>query len=171
MAQNNSFREVKKTVLVVVEGHTEKAFILHLMSVCNIKKNKIHVKIENAQGTDPRQIIDLTLRIKKYSQFDNTLIIMDSKPACPKDYLVKAEKNGIELFLSEPCIEGFLLKILGIDISGMGPGRCKKKFETDHLTSKQKLSATNYISILPYRELNNIRKTNGNLHRLMKFLE
>lgn len=115
-------RFVIKTLLLVGEGHAEKAFLSHLKSI--FSNGKFKVSIVNAGGKGPEHIISHAISCKKCDGYDFVIVLLDTDLPWPKTHVQRAMAAGINLVGSEPCLEGLLLDLLGNNKSDNNNG-CK----------------------------------------------
>lgn len=119
-------RLLKKTLLLVGEGEAEKAFIQHLNSLYGT--GKIKIKIKSAGGKGPNNVINDTINTQSYDGYDRAASLLDTDIPWPAALVKRAHQLKIELIGSEPCLEGFLLKILQQPLpSPLENNTCKKK--------------------------------------------
>jgi hypothetical protein len=104
-------RYTQHTTLIVVEGDTEYYFIQHLRQICG-RNCGTRATIENVHGGSGDHV--LKQAIKKSKDFDTCACLydMDRAPTVKRD-LAKADCMGIVQIASSPCIEAFLLELLG----------------------------------------------------------
>lgn len=116
-------RAAKATAQIVVEGHTEEAFCKYLKSIyapdCGVR-----VEIHNARGGSPKHVIQAAL---KRRGFDRTFVCYDADVPLPATWGRKSRANGHIAVVSDPCIEAFLLELLGHPCGG-DTGACKRAF-------------------------------------------
>jgi len=105
-------RRTKPTVLFVGEGKTEVAFIKHLKRQYQPERNPpVRIDIEN--GRDSGQVLRTALKITAMRQYDVVVCLFDLDKALPKGDMRKALAKKFVLIGADPCIEGFMLEILG----------------------------------------------------------
>ncbi|MCG5371159.1 RloB domain-containing protein [Providencia rettgeri] len=137
MAQKKSIRKVKKTLLLVGEGFSEKAFLSHLVSL--FSKGGYKISITTAKGKGPSNVISHAVSCKKNSGYDMVAVLLDTDLTWPAQKVREAESRKILLIGSTPCLEGLLLDILQqkkFDKSA----ECKNKVQKmlgDNLTDKK----------------------------------
>ncbi len=106
-------RKTNRTVLIVVEGDTEEAFVTHVKSLYYRRGMRLSIRIGNAHGHGPQGVIDKLKSVAQTADFDRRIAILDAdiplKPAEEK-WLRGAM---IETVVSAPAIEAPLLTILG----------------------------------------------------------
>lgn len=105
-------RHAKKTVLIMGEGFSEVAFLEHLKSLYVERGSGTSVKIGNARGKGPENVLENTRRQSINGAYDEVVALMDTDIVWSDALKVKARKNKIQLLPSEPCLEGLLLQIL-----------------------------------------------------------
>lgn len=101
---------VRKTLLLVGEGHTEKAFINHLKSIYCIRG--VNVEVINARGKGPEHILNHAIGCQAHTPRDLVGVLLDTDLAWPKDLVRTMTKNGFQLMGSLPCIDGLILDII-----------------------------------------------------------
>lgn len=106
-------RKTNRTVLIVVEGETEEAFVTHLKSLYYQRGMRLSVSIRNAHGYGPAGIIDKLKSVAQTADFDHRVAMLDADiPLKPtEDKWLRAAK--VEQVVSVPAIEATLLAILG----------------------------------------------------------
>lgn len=102
-------KRVKKTVIIVGEGPTEKAFLEYLGQFYIKRNSGISVKIQAATGGSPECILSKTIKLEQY---DSKAILMDTDKEWSPSLIKKAQQKKIKLIGSQPCIEGLILEIL-----------------------------------------------------------
>jgi hypothetical protein len=104
-------RYTQHTTLIVVEGDTEFYFVQHLRKICG-RNCGTRVTIENVHGGSGDHV--LKQAIKKGKDFDARACLYDTDRAPKvKTVIGKAKRMGIVEIASIPCIEAFLLELLG----------------------------------------------------------
>ncbi|MBP8141684.1 hypothetical protein [Simplicispira metamorpha] len=106
-------RKTNRTVLVVVEGETEEAFVGHLKSLYYRRGMQLSVSIRNAHGHGPQGVIDKLKSVAQTADFDHRIAVLDADiplTAAEQQWLQSAQ---VETIVSVPAIEATLLAILG----------------------------------------------------------
>lgn len=105
-------RKTNKTVLIVVEGETEEAFVGHLKRLYYQRGMPLSVSIKNAHGYGPQGMIDKLKSVAQTADFDRRIAVLDSDIALlpPQEKWLRQQK--IELVFSTPAIEATLLSLL-----------------------------------------------------------
>lgn len=103
---------VKKTVIIVGEGLTEKAFLEYLRQFYIKRNSGISVKIQAATGGSPESILKYINGIIEQFDYDSKAILMDTDKEWSLLLRKKAQQKKIKLIGSQPCIEGLILEIL-----------------------------------------------------------
>ena len=110
----HSLRKTNRTVLIVVEGETEEAFVTHLKSLYFNRGMRLSVRIRNAYGHGPQGVIDkLWSSVAQREDFAHRIAVLDGDiplKATEEKWLRQAK---IETIVSIPAIEATLLAILG----------------------------------------------------------
>lgn len=106
-------RKTNRTVLIVVEGETEEAFVTHLKSLYYQRGMRLSVRIRNAYGHGPQGVIDKLQSVAQGEDFAHRIAVLDSDiplKATEEKWLRQAK---IETIVSIPAIEATLLATLG----------------------------------------------------------
>ena len=128
--------QVRKTVLVVVEGDTEFAFCRYLKTIGSHGRN-LQIHIRNAHGGSPDKIAEYTQRLARQSAYDQVVILFDQdRPLGAEGEKIIRDLGAMD-FRFSPCIEGFFLKLLGKPVANSA-GFCKQMFHQSGLDEKAK---------------------------------
>lgn len=107
-----ALRKTNSTVLIVVEGYTEEAFLTHLKALYYQRGTRLSVQIKNAQGYGPKGIITKLLAVTKTAEFEHFVVVFDGDiPLSPADEKMLKSLNADKV-ISIPAIEATLLRIL-----------------------------------------------------------
>lgn len=106
-------RKANRTILIMGEGATEKAFLKHLKNLYGQRGSGLAITIRSATGGSPEAIVRYTENIIKNRAYDRVAILMDTDVEWSKEARERAKKWNITLIGATPCIEGLLLRILG----------------------------------------------------------
>jgi len=106
-------RTVLKTVLIVGEGDTEKAFLDHLKRLYVTRGCGVAVTVRNAHGKGPENVIDAAMRHAKNGDFDIVAVLMDTDLPWTDTIRELARVHPICMVGATPCADGLLLQILG----------------------------------------------------------
>ena len=114
MARRKATRTQRKTLLVVGEGHTEVAFLNYLKTLYCRGSGSVHVKVDNAHGKGPENVVDTALRVRRRGQYDKVAAVLDTD--IPWTDLLKrlARTEEVELIGNTPCIEALFLRVMGV---------------------------------------------------------
>lgn len=124
MAPRKKERRTKPTLLLVGEGFCEKAFLAHVKGLYS--SGHIRITICTAKGKGPEHVIRHALSCKSCDGYDRVAVLLDTDLEWPKETVKEAERRGVILIGSEPCLEGFLLDILELVKANNNAG-CKGK--------------------------------------------
>ena len=108
-------RRTKKTILIVGEGPTEKAFLQHVKQLYVTRDMDIVVKVECGSGGSPQSVVEKAVRLKSSRSYDKCFVLVDSDVAFEPDRELQKrmkKKPRIEMLNATPCIEGLMLAIL-----------------------------------------------------------
>ena len=170
MARQRKVRQTQKTMLIIVEGATEKAFIGHLKDLYVPRQCGLAVKIDNAKCGGPDSIFAYTLKAIKAVPRDCNVVVMDTDREWSVKLRSEASKKKITLCGASPCIDGLLLRILGKNVANSS-SECKRQFEANYLDAKKKLDKRNYSSVLPKDLIEKARKKFAELDEIITVLE
>lgn len=121
-------RKTNKTVLIVVEGETEEAFVKHLKRLYYQRGMPLSVSIKNAHGYGPQGIIDKLKSVAQTADFERRLVVLDSDIPLSPAQGKWLRQQKIEIVLSTPAIEATLLTIHGKHAPA-GTHACKGELE------------------------------------------
>ncbi len=166
MAKIKQIRRTKETLLFVGEGFCEKAFLVHLNGIYS--KGAIKTKIVTAKGKGPEHVITHALSCKKNDGYNRVAVLLDTDLICNPAVLKEAKVNGIRIIGSSPCLEGFLLDLLGYAKAKTNEG-CKKLLKPYMKGDPTDRDA--YCENFKKTMLEKARKTHKNLDEIIKILE
>ncbi|KQC14624.1 MAG: hypothetical protein APR63_13785 [Desulfuromonas sp. SDB] len=163
-------RRTKKTVLIVGEGSTEKAFLRYVKEIYITREMDISVKIECGAGGSPRNIVEKAIRLCGSRSYDKCFVLIDTDIPLnvDKKLLTRMKrKPKIEILKSIPCIEGLFLAIL--EITGYNSSdQCKRIFESTFLSSDKKTDKRYYGKLFPKEVLDQKRTQINELNNILK---
>lgn len=106
-------RVTNTTILLVVEGYTEEAFVKHLKQLYMPRGGGVSLTVKNARGQGPLGVADALCSACRIASFDYHAALLDSDiELCPKSTRLFTERDT-ELFISVPAIEATLLGLQG----------------------------------------------------------
>lgn len=70
-------RSANFTILFVCEGATEKAFLQHLKFLYVERHCGTSLKIKNAFGKGPENLVEVTIRENRNASYDRTIVFLD----------------------------------------------------------------------------------------------
>jgi hypothetical protein len=160
-------KAVLQTVLIVGEGARDEAFIKHLKSVYVGRESGISVRIINAQGGSPHDIVTFTIRQIQNASYDRVIVVMDTDVQWLQKTITRAKKKKIKLIGTEPCIEGLMLGVLDRHVPSAS-NECKRQLEqiiTGDLTDKR-----SYVGHFPRNLIDEKCESNFTLNEIVKYL-
>ena len=118
-ARREPYRDVKQIMLVVTEGHVTEPEYLHGFAKA-MQNSRVHIKVVGGAGA-PRTIVESAKALKREAEkrarqekdenlrYDSVWCVfdVDQHPNIP-DAMQMARDNGMELAISNPCIELWL---------------------------------------------------------------
>ncbi|UOD51448.1 hypothetical protein [Orrella daihaiensis] len=123
-------KSVRKTVLLCCEGKADQAFVAYLRSTYTAgKRGAPYVLPKQAGGKGGNHVIATLLGELRCSKPDRAVALLDADcpPAAAKRR--EARHHGIELIALEPCLEGLLLRILGLAVPPSSQA-CKERLKS-----------------------------------------
>lgn len=106
-------RRARTTVLVVGEGHAEVVFVKHLRNLYTAGHHGFAVQVHNAHGYGAGNVIEQTIRRGRGLDFDYNVALLDTDVGWTEQVKARAKANKIKVVASSPCLEAWLLQILG----------------------------------------------------------
>lgn len=128
MSRSNPFkrkpRSTRHTTLIVVEGKTDEIFLKHLRLTLG-RAGGSRVEISPVYGNS-----DAVLKkaINSFEAFDLRVVLFDNDRPPQEKHLKAAHRKKIQILTCTPCIEGFLLTILG-EKPPSASADCKRRVE------------------------------------------
>lgn len=166
MARTKVVRQTKETLLFVGEGYCERAFLFHVNGLYS--KGVIKTKIVTAKGKGPENVINHAISCKRMDGYDRVAVLVDLDLVCAPSVLKEAKLKGIRIIGSMPCLEGFLLDILGVAKVDTNEG-CKKIFKP--ILKGDPTDRDSYSECFKKVTLDKARKLHPNLDEIIKIFE
>jgi len=116
-------RVVKETLLVVVEGDAEIAFVRHVKRTYSDALGRSVQEI-NAHGKGGKHVLDTARRRANNRDHDKVILLLDTDTDWDEADRARARKSRVgkrgrlDVIESEPCLEAWLLRILGVEAEG-----------------------------------------------------
>jgi len=116
-------RVVREALLVVGEGDAEIAFVRHLKRTYSDVLGRSVQEI-NAHGKGGKHVLDTARRRANNRDHDKVVLLLDTDTDWGDEDRAKARKSRVgkrgklDVIESEPCLETWLLKILGVETDG-----------------------------------------------------
>lgn len=160
------------TIFAVAEGETEEAFLAHLKRLYVSRGNGISVKIGCCYGGSPHDMVQEVARKKKMVDYHETFLLLDSDVVCTSETKSEAQKHGVELIFSNPCVEGLFLQILDTSQNWKSKNAkdCEREFHSRFLNESQKLESERYSDIFKREVLEEARMRIPSLDLIIKKL-
>ncbi len=156
-----------RTVLIVTEGYTDKAFAVHLKSLYVTRGCGVSVRVRNAKGKGANNVIVTALGVRE--GFDRVVCLFDEDVPLKKTLRDKATRQQFALVAASPCIEGLFLDILEKPVQKTCHD-CKQHFSPIIGTADSK-NAASYAPIFTKEVLENRRTKIPVLDRLLGTLK
>lgn len=106
-------RAVRETVLVVGEGYAEYHFLRHVRALYTSDHQGAHMAVGNARGKGAGNVVDYATRMSRQAQYDRVGALFDTDVDWTPSVQKKARSAGIKVLPSTPCLEAFLLEVIG----------------------------------------------------------
>jgi len=171
--RKKTYRKTKKTILIVGEGATEKAFLRYLKELYITRDMDIAVNVECGFGGSPRNVVEKAIRLCGSRDYDKCFVLIDADIPlnANKKLLAHMKKRPeTEVLKSTPCIEGLFLTILDHD-GNISSDKCKSFFESTYLTSDRKTDKRAYKRLFPKKMLNKKRYFITELDNILNAME
>ncbi|GLR64377.1 RloB domain-containing protein [Marinospirillum insulare] len=168
MRKQRRVRKQRKTLLVVGEGHTEVAFLNYLKALYCRELSSASVKVENAQGKGPENVLNTAISRQKRASYDRVVAVLDTDIEWTAALKKDAKKHGVLLVGNKPCIEALFLALLGHK-SFSETARCKEALVG--VISADLLNKDSYASWCTKEMLECLRRVNVGLNALLKLYE
>lgn len=126
-------RTVKETLLVVCEGDAEMAFVRFIKRTYAEALGRA-VQEHNAKGKGGKHVMESGLRRAKNNRaFDKVVLLLDTDQDWNDELRARARKarvgkHPVSVIEASPCLEAWLLQILGVETEG-DTRYMKQKFE------------------------------------------
>lgn len=143
-------KNTKTTILMVGEGHTEKAFLRYLKELYITRDGDFAVKIECGSGGAPCSVVQKAIRLRGSRAYDKCYVLFDADRPLETDYKLLDRMNKrprIEVLKSTPCIEGLFLAILrhpGFSQVSASSDNCKREFHAKYISEDKKMDKRPY---------------------------
>lgn len=164
----------KRTALLVGEGATEFAFLVHAKRCFVTRETSLSVKVENAHGGSPETVIRTARMLLMQRDYDTCLVLMDTDRPWPVKRPQKIGRTRISYVAATPCLEGLLLTILehqGIVPASTTTDQCKRVFHDNYIPENKCTDPRAYEKHFPRELLDTRRRDCPVLHTILKHLE
>lgn len=110
-------RSVRRTVLICGEGKAEEALFLHLRTLYSSgRENPPKVTPKKSGGKGGNNVIATLLGQAACVRYDRLVACLDMDAPPDTDTLREAKRRKVDRVELYPCLEGFLLDVLGIQV-------------------------------------------------------
>ena len=159
--------QTQRTLLIVGEGHTEEAFLLHVKRLYAPRGCGLGVTIKNARGKSASHVIEWTIRQIANAQYDTVAVMLDTDVGWTPAVAKLAAKKRIVLLKSESCFEELMLRSLGVAPNGDSKA-LKKQFAP--YVNGDALISQNYSMHFGAKHLEGCRTREPTIDVLLKLL-
>lgn len=123
-----ALRKTNRTVLIVVEGETEEAFLTHIRKLYYQRGMRLAISIKNAHGYGPQGVIDKLESVAQTADHDWRIAVLDGDIPLTVAEAKWLRREKVETILSTPAIEATLLAILDKPAPG-STAACKSELQ------------------------------------------
>lgn len=131
MGKSRPARHVKRTLLIVCEGDAEEVLLQHLRKTYlrDQQGSGIALKIKNHHGKGGDGVLQTTIRIaqRERQAWDHVAVMIDTDKDWGDAQRQQARSQRIHALESTPCLEAWLLEVVGQRAPAM-TADCKRKF-------------------------------------------
>lgn len=110
-------RQVNRTLLLVGEGDTEKAFLQHVKEIYAPRGCGLVVTVKNARGKGAKHVIEQTIKWTYTGAYDSVAVLLDTDTDWSPQVVKKAKSVQIVVLTSEPCFEAMMLRVAGENLA------------------------------------------------------
>lgn len=110
---SRQLRKTNRTVLIVVEGETEEAFVQHLKHLYYRRGMRLSISLKNAHGHGPQGVINKLKSAIRMADFEQRIAVLDADIALTVEEAKWLRGQRIATIVSTPAVEATLLAILG----------------------------------------------------------
>lgn len=121
---SGKLRAVKETLLIVGEGEAEIAFVRYVKRMYGDSLGR-SVQEHNAKGRGGKNVLETALRRANNNRaYDKVVLLLDTDTDWNDELRAKVRRSRIgkhgrlDVIESDPCLEAWLLKILGVETEG-----------------------------------------------------
>lgn len=120
---------VKRTVLIVGEGHAEVVFLQHCKSLFLPRNSGLDVKIRNARGKGASHVVDHAIGQSRVAAHDACYALLDEDTDWTPAVQKRAKSKKVQVLLAEPCLEALLLQVHDQAVFGKATQQLKTQFK------------------------------------------
>lgn len=170
-------KNTKKTILIVGEGETEKAFLQHLKELLVSREADFVVKVECGSGGGPKGVVQKTIRLRSSRAYDKCFVLVDAdRPFEPDSKLEDRmrKKPRVEMLKSTPCVEGLLLAVLqhrNFSQTSVTSDYCKREFEAKYIPADKKTDKRSYAERFTEEIIRSRRAAVAELEAILKAMQ
>jgi hypothetical protein len=113
MRARNALRQARPTLLVVGEGDAEEVFLKHLRQLLTGQGRGCQMTVRNAQGKGAGHVVTYAQRQKRQADYDRVAVLLDTDTDWTPATRKLAKVHDIAVLACEPCLEAWLLTLLG----------------------------------------------------------
>ena len=158
-------KSVRKTVLLCCEGKADQTFVAYLRSTYTAgRRGAPYVSPKQAGGKGSNNVIATLIGELRCSKPDRAVALLDADCLPTAAKRREAHRNGIEFIALEPCLEGFLLKVLGQTVPQSSQA-CKDRLK--RIDRREPFEAGFYADNFPKALLDAARRSVAELDSLL----
>ena len=120
-------RQVRHTVRIVCEGRADESFVKHVRSLYLARQGNVALTTKVAHGKGGRHALTLACSRHVRAGIDTVAILIDTDQDWNDQLRAIARRAGIQVLESQPCLEAWLLRVLGVEVTPR-TADCKRIF-------------------------------------------
>lgn len=121
-------RDVRPTVLMVGEGYAEESLLRHCRNSYTSGMQGCSLTIKNARGKGAANVVDCAHRHSLQAKYDYVAALLDTDADWNRTVERRAKSLGLIVLPSTPCIEAWLLEVVGDVRPGASSADYKQRF-------------------------------------------
>lgn len=152
----------------------EWAFLRHVVLLFTDRDGRVAARTDNAHGGSPETVIQTARKLLKQREPNACVILMDTDRPWPVDRPKHIGRTRIEYVPAAPCVEGLLLRILGVPgiTTATKVEECKKAlYGGNHVDRNHRTEPQAYAKAFPKDLLVKRRGAVAALDDLLRELE
>lgn len=121
-------RDVRPTVLIVGEGYAEDSLLRHVRASYTGDYQGCRLTIGNARGKGAANVVEYAYRMSRQAKYDRIAALLDTDTDWTSTVERRSKSVGLAVLPSVPCVEAWLLEIVGDIRPGAASAEYKQRF-------------------------------------------